>query len=74
MDDGESNEANSPIKTQNLSENKDQDHSNKDAALGHVGSHALVANDADAVSGRETRHANRNTAREVHEAAEQAVV
>lgn len=64
----------SPIETQDLSKDEDQDHADEDAALGHVGTHALVTYDTDAVTGRETCHANRYTASEMHKATEQAVV
>lgn len=63
-------EANSPIKTQDLSKNKYQDHADEDAALGHVGPHALVTYDANAVPGRETCHTNRYAARKMHKATE----
>lgn len=71
---GALDETNSPIKTQDLSKDKNQNHADEDAALGHVGAHALVTHDANAVSSRETRHANRNAASEMHKATEQAVV
>lgn len=62
-----------PIETQYLAKDQNQNHANKDAALVHVCPHTFVAYDADAVSGGETRHANRDTAGEVHEAAEKTI-
>ena len=54
-------------------ENENENHADKHSRLLHVGAHALVAHDADAVAGRKTRHADREAAGQVHEAAVQAV-
>lgn len=60
-----------PVKTQDLAENENQHHADKDARLLHVGADARVAHDADAVAGRETGQADGQAAGEVHEAAGQ---
>lgn len=39
-----------PVKAQDLAENQDQDHADKDSRLLHVGPNALVTDDTDTVS------------------------
>lgn len=65
---GEWQDSDIPVKTENLAENQNQNHADKDAALGHEGAHSLLADDADGVAGSQTREADRKTGSEVQEA------
>jgi hypothetical protein len=57
-----------PVETQDFTENENQDHADKDPRLFHVCSDTRIANNSNAVSGRQTRHANCNTAAQMEEA------
>jgi hypothetical protein len=59
---------NIPVETENFAENEDEDHADEDARLLKVGADALVTNIAYAVTSGETGHADRDAAREMHEA------
>lgn len=59
---------NVPVKTEDFAENENEDHADEDAALLHVGAHALIANDTDRVARRQTCEADGETGAEVHEA------
>ena len=60
---------NVPVESEDFAEDQDQDHADEDPRLLHVGAHALVTDDADAVAGGEAGQADREAAAEVHEAA-----
>lgn len=63
----------SPVKTQNLTKNQNQDHAHKDSALIHVRPHALVTDDTDAISGGQASQSNGKTTCEMHETTKQTV-
>lgn len=55
-----------PVKTQDFSENKNENHADKDAGLLHVCPDAGIANNANAVAGSEARQSNSQAAGKVH--------
>jgi hypothetical protein len=59
---------NLPIEAQDFAKNENQNHANEDSRLQHVSSDALVANNADAVSGRKTSEPDGQAAGKVHKA------
>lgn len=59
---------NIPIKTKDFSKDENQNHADKDSRLLHVCADALVADNANAVSGSKTRHSDGQAARKMHEA------